>query len=214
MQFSYIFTYQVFLPLGNPIFSARIEKRSSEVKEVVYMHKGRGVHIRNDRTPQEYIILVCCTVGSHKAQYKGTMEWDFFPDQVLSGSIKVELSFVSSFAFKNLLILLEKKICKNDPNNNPQHHPVFCNPGWNVPVQELLAPSETLGKGQLPARCSSQAREYQEEPLLSLLCVPRKAGAGFGKLQKDFFLSLCCCCAGCSLKPGRKKESVLTSKQT
>lgn len=89
-------------------------------------------------------------------------------------------------------------------NNNPQNPPVFCNIKWNVPGQELPAPSGTLGKGQLQVRHSSRVQGGWDEPGLSFLSVLGKAGVLPGTLQRRSFLSLCCCCAGHYLKPGRE----------
>lgn len=130
------------------------------------------------------------------------------PNQVFSGNIEVQPSFVSSFALykkKNLFELQKhfKTMFKNPPNNNPQNPPVFCNIKRSVPAQELPAPSGTPGRGQLPGQHSSRAQEDQDEPGPFFLYVPGKAGVQPGKLQRGSFLSLCCCHAGRYLKPGR-----------
>lgn len=95
---------------------------------------------------------------------------------------------------------------KNPTNNNPQNPLVFCNIKWNVPGQALPAPSGTLGKGQLRVRHSSRAQEGRDEPGLSCLSVPGKAGVQLGKLQRGSILSPRCCCAGHYLKPGRDER--------
>lgn len=144
-------------------------------------------------------------------------------NQVFSGNSEVELSFVSSFApvknnqFKLWQFPFFKKI--NQPtlekptNNNPPSPPVLCNIKWSVPVQELPAPSGTLGKGQLRAQHSSRAREGWGEPGSSFPCVPGKAGAWLEGLLRGSFLSPCCCHAGRYLGPGRKRRKKKNNKQ-
>lgn len=162
----------------------------------------------------------CSTEESCKAQYKvmwnSILPLPSLSNQVFSGNSEVELSFVSSFApvknnqFKLWQFSFFKKI--NQPtlekptNNNPPSPPVLCNIKWSVPVQELPAPSGTLGKGQLRAQHSSRAREGWGEPGSSFPCVPGKAGAWLEGLLRGSFLSPCCCHAGRYLGPGRKRR--------